>query len=330
MIKILFAGSPEPAAVTLQRLIEKSKGIAPSAAEQLFEITGVLTNAPAPQGRHKELVPTPVAVLSEQNNIPVLSPEKLDSSVREQVASLNPDMLVCFAYGHIFGPKFLSLFKFGGINLHPSLLPKYRGCTPVNAAILNRDSETAFTIQTLSLGMDEGNILAQEKVSLNGTETAGSLLNQAAERGAQLIYDLICDAARNGKLPEGQPQQGEVSYTGIIKKEDTLIDWAKSAAEIDAQIRAYNPAPVAFTYMNEGKESLKIIEASLFTQDYDAEKLSGAKCGQVLECKKPFGILIKCGKGILCVTKLQKQQKNAMGWKDFMNGSRNFEGSVLG
>ena len=152
---------------------------------------------------------------------------------------MKAELLVCFAYGHIFGPKFLAMFPYGGINLHPSMLPKYRGCTPVPAAILNGDSETGITIQTLSLKMDEGDILAQKIVKLIGNETTFSLLNDSAEIGAGLICEIIKAANETGKLPEGVKQTGEASYTDIIKKEDGKIDWSLPAKKIEAKIRAY-------------------------------------------------------------------------------------------
>ncbi|MBP5754149.1 MAG: methionyl-tRNA formyltransferase, partial [Treponema sp.] len=153
-MKIIYAGSPEAAKETLQILIENQNKYG-------FEVAGVLSNPPSAQGRHKELINTPVANLALENNLPLFTFEHLDSAAREQILPLGADLLVCFAYGHIFGPKFLEMFKMGGINLHPSLLPKYRGCTPIPAAILNRDKETGFTVQRLSLKMDEGEILAQ-------------------------------------------------------------------------------------------------------------------------------------------------------------------------
>ena len=165
MIKELYAGSPDAAAKTFKILNEK-------AMENGFEIAGVLTNPPSAKGRHKELVPTAVGLAARKAGIPVLEPEKLDGSARDAVAALQPDMLVCFAYGHIFGPKFMELFRFGGINLHPSALPQFRGCTPVNAAILNGLEKTAFSVQKVSAKMDEGNILAQVEVCLDGTENA--------------------------------------------------------------------------------------------------------------------------------------------------------------
>ena len=279
MIKILFAGSPDAARLTLERLFEAQSACG-------FEIAGVLSNPPSAKGRHKELIPTPVAAFAAEKGIPVFTPEHLDGAAREAVSPLGADLLVSFAYGHIFGPKFLALFPMGGINLHPSLLPKYRGCTPVPAAILNRDKETAVTVQSLSLKMDEGDILAQTHVDLNGTETTESLLNYSAEEGARLICEVIKQTAAGGKLPAGTPQNGEASYTGIITKD--------------------------------------ILEAKTL-----AGQTGNEAAGKVTDFSKADGILVQTGDGLLAVRKLQRQGKNAMDYKSFMNGARNFLGTVL-
>ncbi|SEP68648.1 methionyl-tRNA formyltransferase [Treponema bryantii] len=314
MIRILFAGSPEAAKKTLEILNSAQ-------SESGFEIAGVLSNPPTAKGRHKDLIPTPVAAFAESQGIPVLTPAHLDGEARNAVRPLKADLLVCFAYGHIFGPKFLELFPFGGINLHPSLLPKYRGCTPVPAAILNRDKQTAVTIQTLGLKMDEGDILEQTVVELNGTETGESLLNYSAEEGAKLILEVIKKCNSEGKLPEGRHQSGEASYTGIITKEDGRINWNESAEVIEAKIRAYYPEPGCWCMEND--LPLRILEASVFSGTFEGT------AGTVLEFSKRDGILIKTGDGILAVKKLQRQGKNAMDYKSFMNGARNFIGTVL-
>ena len=192
-MKIIYAGSPDASKITLEILYNNQ-------AEYGFEIVGVLSNPDSAKGRHKELTPTPVAAFAMEKGLPVLKPEHLDAVAREEVQALNPDLLVSFAYGHIFGPKFLGIFPMGGINLHPSLLPKYRGCTPVPAAIKNRDKQTAATVQTLALKMDEGDIVAQQIIDLDGTETGESLLNNSAEIGARLILELLKDASEDGKL----------------------------------------------------------------------------------------------------------------------------------
>ena len=324
MIKILFAGSPEAAKKTLEILSQAARTDSPDNA--IFEIAGVLSNPPSAKGRHKELIPTPVAAYAQTQNIPVFTPEHLDAAAREVIAPLGADLLVSFAYGHIFGPKFLSLFPLGGINLHPSLLPKYRGCTPVPAAILNRDKETAVTVQTLSLKMDEGDILAQTLVPLNGSETGESLLNYSAEEGAKLILEVIKKTAKEGNLPAGQPQTGAASYTSIITKEDGRINWKESAAVTEAKIRAYYPDPGCWCM--ENNSPLRILEARLMPEE-KAAAYEKEPDGKIVDFSKPDGILIKTADGLLAVRKLQRQGKNAMDYKSFMNGARNFIGTVL-
>ena len=331
MLKVLYAGSPASSALTLKTLIE-------NASANGFEISGVLTNPPSAQGRHKTPVPTPVETLAHENNIPVFNPEHLDTACREQIAPLNCDILVCFAYGHIFGPKFMALFRFGGINLHPSALPEYRGCTPVNAAILNLKDETAFSIQKVSEKMDEGNLLAQGKITLTKKETAGSLLNDAAEWGGKTLTEILKKISENDAIEEGTPQSGNASYTKIIKKEDARIDWSKSAALIDGMVRGYYPDPVAWT--TENAIPLKIIGGRPLT-DEEAASLSPEiaslvqapanekQCGKVVQFVKSTGIIIQCGNGFYAVTQLQRQGKNPMDYKSFMNGARDFIGTIL-
>lgn len=320
-MKILYAGSPEAAAVTLKILIERQK-------ECGFEIAGVLSNPPTAKGRHKTPTPTPVAALAEEYHLPVYTPEHLDSAAREQISPLGADLLVVFAYGHIFGPKFMELFPMGGINLHPSLLPKYRGCTPVPAAILNRDEKTAATIQYVSEKMDEGNILAQQIINLDGTETSESLLLKSAEIGAQLF----CNLLSKNHLPEGKPQTGEASYTKMITKEDARINWKESSSIIEAKIRAYYPDPACWCMENimGNQQPLKILSATCIDgNDERAVGYSSEPDGKVVQFVKSEGIYIKTGSGLLCVKELQRQGKKAMGWKDFMNGAKDFIGSVL-
>lgn len=322
-LKILYAGSPDAAAKTLEILYQN---------QGQYEIVGVLSNPASAKGRHKDLIPTPVAAFALEKNIPLFTPEHLDSAVREEIKPLAADLLVCFAYGHIFGPKFLASFPLGGINLHPSLLPKYRGCTPVNAAILNGDSQTAISIQTLSLKMDEGDILAQEIVELNGNERADELLNYCAQKGAQLIVNLLNKSSNDGKLPQGKVQSGQPSYTGIITKEDGKINWNDSAKAISARIRAYYPEPGCWCMekINNQESPLRILAAKFISDNNSLlEEYSSAQVGQVLAFVKAQGILIKTGDGILCVTELQRQGKKAMMYKDFMNGARDFIGSIL-
>lgn len=323
MLRVLYAGSPEASAQTLRLLKEKENSFD-------YQIVGVLTNPPSAKGRHKELVPTFVEQVAKEFEIPVFSPEHLDSVAREDVKKINADILVVFAYGHILGPKFMELFEFGVLNLHPSALPKYRGPTPINAAILNGDKETAFTVQKMNLKIDEGNILAQKIVKLNGTETAGTLLSDAAISGANMLSEILGEVSKNGKISEGTVQTGKASYTTFIKKEDAKINWNDSAKKIDCIVRAYNPEPTAWTL--ENGVQLKII-SGIPLSDEEVKTFGvvlTAKPGTVVTFLKQKGIFIKCKGGFFVVTKLQRQGKNAMNYKDFMNGAKNFIGNVLG
>lgn len=336
MLKVLYGGSPAASARALE-LILKDSVMSASIEDAHYKIVGVLTNPPAAQGRHSELITTPVENYARiwnearEDNIAILTPRHIKQEEREVIASLRPDIFVCFAYGHILGPKFFSLFKFGGINLHPSLLPKYRGATPVNQAILNRDGISGYSLQKMALGIDEGDILYQEQTTLTGTETAESLLNMYALHGGIAITTLLRSIARTNELPPSVPQKGESSYCTIIKKEDGRINWKESAEIIDAKLRAYAPWPGCFTTANgvqlkilKGRDSAKVA-----FQDNSIPKNTSAVPGTVLSYNKQRGILIQTGDGVLIATELQWQAKKAMDYKSFMNGARNFVGTVL-
>ena len=327
-LKILYAGSPLASSIVLEKLLARADEIG-------FEIAGVLTNPPSARGRHSDLIPTEVAEVATAAGIPVLAFDHLLSEARDAVAPLGADLLVSFDYGRIFGAKFLALFPLGGVNLHPSALPKYRGCTPVPAAILNGDKMLGVAVQKLALKTDEGDILARAEIPLDGTETTLSLMDgdgkssKVTEKGAELILKvlekIISDAASDGNFcePKGEMQVGESSYTPFLQKEDGKIDWNDSAQEIDRKIRAYTPKPLCFTQANG--VGLLILKAKVSSETTDAP------AGTVLPYRKSIGIEIACGDGsILIATELQWEKKKAMDYKSFANGARNFIGSILG
>lgn len=331
-IKILYAGSPLASAIVLKNLIDDSKN-------SDYEIVGVLTNPPSAKGRHSALTPTEVAVVAEENGISVFSFEHLKEEARNAISPLNADLMVCFDYGKIFGPKFLSLFPLGGINLHPSALPKYRGCTPVPAAILNGERVLGISVQTLALKTDEGDILAYGEIALDGTETTQSLMDgdgktsKVTETGTELlekvIYSVCEKFAETGELQlsDAKKQEGESSYTPFIKKEDGKIDWKLSASEIDRKVRAYTPWPLASTSCAGVK---LLILKSKVSEKSTKDMKEVIVPGTVLPYQKSVGIEIACGDGsILVATELQWEKKKAMDYKSFMNGARNFIGSIL-
>ena len=336
MLKVLFGGSPECAAKALE-LILKDSAMSSSVPDEEYTVVGVLTNPPAPQGRSHDCVPTAVEQYAHiwsharGQNVTVFTPEKIRQEERDAIAQTAPDIFVCFAYGHILGPKFFSLFKYGGINLHPSLLPKYRGASPAAAAILNCDEEAGFSIQKMALGVDEGELLFQRKVHLVGNETTQQLLKDTALLGGAHITQILRGISRTGALPPSFAQEGESSFCRTIKKEDGRINWSDSAKRIDAKIRAYTPWPGCFTTL-DGRQ-LRIIKAAdankVALQDPSVVKNTGAVPGTVLSFNKQRGILVQTGDGVLIVSELQWQTKKAMDWRSFMNGARGFIGSVL-
>jgi methionyl-tRNA formyltransferase len=329
-MKIIFAGSPEAAKITLEFLLENCQQFG-------FEIAGVLSNPPTAKGRHKTPTPTPVAAFAMERGLPVFTPEHLDSAAREQIAPLGADLLVCFAYGHIFGPKFLALFPMGGINLHPSFLPKYRGCTPVQQAILEGDELLGISIQTLSLKMDAGDILKQDFVNIKEQDTTESLLNYSALAGAKMICSIIQESKQSGSLIKGKPQsKDDISYTYTITKDMAKINWSESAQIICRKIRAYYPDPCSWC-LEQNDSTLKIAQAhemsdsdAQLTLSIEEEAFKDFSYGKVLPYNKNAGgILVKTGDGVLCITKLQRQGKAMMNYKDFMNGAKDFVGTVL-
>jgi methionyl-tRNA formyltransferase len=331
-MRLLFAGSPGIAVPTLRELFSFVDENAD------FELAGVLTNPDSPKGRSQTPLPTEIGELAESLSVArnetgkaqfaILKPEKLDAGFREQAAALKPDFLVSFAYGRIFGPKFLALFPLGGINIHPSLLPKYRGPTPIPAAILARDAETGISIQRLAPEMDSGDILLQERVTLNGRETTASLSELMAQKAAELL-PAVLRGLRAGTI-YALPQNNErASYCSLITKEDGRIDWGGNAAEIDAKIRAFDPWPLCWTM--HGDKQLFILKANVFQNAAPALADTGlqAEPGLVLGIDKQQGILVQTSGGILAVTELQYQTKKALPWRDFLNGARNFIGQKL-
>jgi methionyl-tRNA formyltransferase len=309
-MRVLFAGSADIALPCLERLIDSGS------------LVGVLTNPDCPQGRGRIECSTSIASLAAAKapGIPLLKPEKLDQSARDAVSALKPDLLAVFAYGKIFGPKFLALFPSGGINVHPSLLPLLRGSSPIPAAILSLARETGISVQRLALRMDSGDILARRHIPLNGRETTASLSLEVSRLSAGLMERVISDIDSGAERAEAQ-DESRASYCGFIKKEDGKIDWKDGAPQIDARVRAFDPWPLAYTGFKGLR--LSILESLPLPEE------SREEAGKVLALDRKRGILIQTGKGVLAVTRLQLEKKKALAYMDFLNGSRDFIGSTL-
>jgi len=336
-MKVLFAGSPAIAIETLKAISED------------HEVVGILTNPDSKKGRGRSDCCTELAsaaaLLCPQ--APIFKFEHLRTEEREQIAKLKADILVVFAYGKVFGPKFLALFPYGGINVHPSLLPKYRGCAPIPYSILNMDAESAVSIQKVALELDSGEIYASEIIPLTFTETTDSLSETASLVGARLTKAVL-KTIKNGSAIAKSQDHTKASYTKQLEKEDGKIDFTRSAREIDAQIRAFQSWPCAFTFFHETR--LNIIKAVPYTAPF-SEKVDSVpnntdsvpnntdsvpnnvdsvpQCGLVLGIDKKAGILVQTGRGILALQRLQLESKKPLDFKDFLNGVRDFIGSTL-
>ncbi|PKL07199.1 MAG: methionyl-tRNA formyltransferase [Spirochaetae bacterium HGW-Spirochaetae-9] len=311
-MRVLFAGSPDIAVPTLLTVAQRHM------------VVGILTNPESARGRGKEILPTAVALSAREHfgsELPILAPEKLDGTSREAVAALAPDILVVFAYGRIFGPQFLALFPKGGINIHPSLLPRHRGSSPIQQAILDRDGETGVSVQRIALEMDSGEIFAAEKIALEGRETAGSLSERCSTIGARLAASVL-DAMDAGRAL-ASPQVGSPSYCRKIAKEDGLIDWSLSSLDIDARVRAFDPWPGACSYL-EGQR-LNIHEAQPCVEPED-KALLNTPAGTIIGLDKARGIIVKTGEGFIALRKLQFAARKVLSYKDFANGMRKLEG----
>ena len=317
-MRILFVGCPSIAIPSLEFLISKSN------ESGNFTLAGLLTNPDSPKGRSSKHEPTECAAALKKLNsdIKVFKFDKLDANAREQIAALKPDILVSFAYGKFFGPKFLALFPKGAINIHPSLLPKYRGPTPIPAAIINKEAQTGITFQLLADEMDCGDILLQEIIPLDGRETTASLSETISKKAAKMM-PLVLDGIIEGTIIPQPQNHKDATYCSLISKEDGIINWSHSACEIDARIRAFNPWPLTWTF--HGDLQLFILKAQSLNNGE-----STFSPGMVLGKDKEKGILIQTGSGILAVTELQYKTKKALNWKDFLNGVPKIIGEKLG
>jgi methionyl-tRNA formyltransferase len=316
-VNIVFAGTPDIAVPALE------------SAVSCANVVAVLTNPDRSSGRGRKVAYSPVKEFALDKGLKVMQPEKLDSAFRDELAELEPDLLISFAYGKIFGPRTLDMFKFGGINIHPSLLPLYRGPAPINAAIINLDTHTGITIQKLAEEMDSGDILLQQKFPLNYTETTESLSRIVSFMSSEMLVEVLNhfhDLYDSAKVQD----ESQATYCSLLKKEDGLIDWTVSSRVISAKVRGYNPWPGCFTFVDGIR--LNIIEAVALDDEESGiykEKYSSAHHGKVVEINKRAGIIVKAGEGFLAVTRLQLHSKKVLDYKSFNNGY-NLTDKVLG
>jgi len=320
-LRVLFAGSPEIAVPALEAIVASH-----------HEVAAVLTNPDSRVGRGLKVEQTPVASAARRifgEQIPIFTFETLNAEARSRISVCRPDILVSFAYGKIFGPKFMALFPRGGINVHPSLLPRWRGSSPIQHAILAMDSETGISIQTIAPEMDTGDLLLVSRIPLGGRETTRTLSEHCARLSAPLVVEVLDQIERG--TAKARPQIGAPTYCSKISKEDGLIDWKRTSREIDARIRAFDPWPGSYTFLRGMR--LSILEAEPF-DDFSSSVVSGhvtnVQPGAIIAVIAPKGMVVQTGQGFLAVKQLQLATRKATGYREFANGMRDLVGTILG
>jgi methionyl-tRNA formyltransferase len=315
-MRILFAGSPQFAVPSLESIARH------------FHICGVLTAPDKEAGRGRRVVPSMVKQKALSLHLKVFDPEKLDDRVIEEIKKEKPDILVVAAYGKIFKKNFLDIFPMGGVNIHPSLLPRHRGPSPIPATILAGDSETGVSVQRLALKMDTGTILLQVRTPVPEDATTLSLTEILSRLSAPAVQEVLT-GIKNKTITETPQDEEAATYCKLIKKEQGRIDWNESAVLIERKIRAYFPWPLAYTTFKGFL--LFITGAGVRDPSYDdSENKAGNNTGTVTGVDKKQGILVCTGNGTLCISRLKLQTKREMNFKDFLNGHKDIINSRLG
>ncbi len=314
-MRVVFMGSPEFAILPLEHLILNQ-----------YQVVAVYTQPDKPAGRGCSLVSSPLKKAAVSWKLPVVQPVSLKGAgVVEQLAGFHPDVIVVAAFGQVLPQSVLDIPSYGCINIHPSLLPRFRGASPVVAAILAGDEFTGVSIMLMDKGLDTGPILARAQIPVSVQDTTGSLTAKLSLIAAQLLTEVLPCWLRGELTPQPQ-NEAEATYSGSISKEEGEIDWHLPAIDIWRRVRAFYPWPGCYTRWR-GKQ-LKIIEAVPLPEERTVET------GQVVALtpasggvKAAFGVYT--GSGILGVLKVQLEGKRAMPAAEFLRGQRQFIGAVL-
>lgn len=309
-MKIIYMGTPDFAVEALEAL-----------ASSRHEVTAVFTQPDKPKGRGKAMQFTPVKEVALRENIPVYQPKKVrDPEVIQKIRELAPDVLVVVAFGQIIPQEILDIAPYGCINVHGSLLPKYRGAAPIQWAVIDGEKESGVTTMQMDAGLDTGDMLLKTVVPLDEKETGGSLFDKLSKAGADLLLKTL-DALENGTVTPQKQGESPTAYAKMLTKDMGAIDWNRPAKELERLIRGLNPWPSAFSHLN-GK-TLKIWEASV--QEENGEKKAP---GTVLQADAK-GFRIQTGEGILKIDTLQLEGKKRMDAQAFLRGYTVEAGTVL-
>lgn len=312
-MKVIYMGTPDFAVNVLKALLLSR-----------HEVLAVYTQPDKPKGRGKAMQFTPVKEVAVEANVPVYQPRRVrEPEVAEQIRSLKPDVLVVVAFGQIIPKEILDIAPYGCVNVHGSLLPKYRGAAPIQWAVIDGEKESGVTTMQMDEGVDTGDMLLKTVVPLEKKETGGSLFDKLSAAGAKLLIETLDGLEAGSIVPE---KQGEspTPYAKMLTKEMGRIDWNKSAAEIERLIRGLNPWPSAYTKL--GGKTLKIWEADVSGEEETQPEQKTA--GTVLKAEKAE-LLIQTGRGVLAVRELQLEGKKRMDTAAFLRGCHLEKGMIL-
>lgn len=310
-MRIVFMGTPDFAVGSLQALCESGK----------HEILAVVTQPDRPKGRGNKLLQTPVKEYALAQGLTVYQPQKVKTpEFVELLHELQPELIVVAAFGQFLSKEILELPKYGCINVHASLLPKYRGAAPIQYAIIKGEKESGVTIMQMDIGMDTGAMLDKVVVPIAENTTMGELHDALREQGAALLLQVIDKIATGTAVAEPQDNE-QATYATLLDRSMEHIDWSKTAQEVHNLIRGFNPAPSTFTKLPNGK-SLKIWGSKM------TAKSSAAAAGTVIETGK-HSFFVACGEGVLEITEVQPESKKRMPAQVFLNGRGVQEGDLL-
>lgn len=301
-LRIIFAGTPDFAARHLDALLSSE-----------HQIVGVFTQPDRPAGRGKKLMPSPVKVLAEEKGLPVFQPASLRPQDNQQlVADLNADIMVVVAYGLILPKTVLEMPRLGCINVHGSLLPRWRGAAPIQRSLWAGDSETGVTIMQMDVGLDTGDMLYKLSCPITAEDTSATLYDKLAQLGPQGLIETLQQLAEGRAQPQVQDET-LATYAEKLSKEEARIDWSLSACELERCIRAFNPWPMSYLMIDE--QPVKVWKASALDIQSDAAP------GTIIDATK-LGIQVATGEGVLNLESLQPAGKKAMSAQDLLNSRR--------
>ena len=311
--KIIFFGTPQFAETILEKLVAEK-----------YNIAAVFTRADKKAGRKQVLEKSPVKKLAEKKSIQIYQPaDFVRNNVVEKIAKMRPDLIVVAAYGKILPKAILEIPKYGSINVHASLLPKFRGASPIQEAILSGEKETGVTLMLMNEKMDAGEIFKQEKVMIFENDNTETITKKLADQGAKLLIKTLPEWI-SGNIKAVPQDEKKASYCRIIKKEEGLVDWNNSGKAIFNKWKAYHPWPGIFTFFSYDKRQKRI---KLIDIDLLLDSDSGEETGKVVEYEGRIGV--QTSRGIIILKKIQEEGKRTVSIEEFVRGKRDFLSSFL-